>query len=398
MNFAEAGFAQEVHRLRGAFAAAAVCHNLARRIELMHAARQFTQWQQVPLDVTNLVFVGLAHVENIKIIATIEPRFELPGSYLGNLEIRRGRFLTAHAEKFVVINELVDGAILTAHRAIRILAQLEFTELHAQRIKKEQAADQAVARAQNQLDGFHGLNGSDDARQHAEHAAFCARRHQAWRRRFGIQATVAGSFRHTVNGGFAKQDASIIDEITRGKIVGAVHDDVKALKQFESIGAGELRLEALNFDVGIQVGQPRAGRFALVLADVAGAKSHLPLQVGEINHIEIHQAQFAHARRGQIQAQRRSETASADQKNLGIFQLELTLHTDFRHDQVAAVAQNFFVGQAGHFRLRIGGLRGGASPRDGWHDAHHVAVFYRRSFLSHVANVFVVQIDVHKAA
>ena len=82
-------------------------------------------------------------------------------------------------------------------------------------------------------------------------------------------------------------------------------------------------------------------RIQLLAADVFGAVDHLPLQVGEIDDVEIHQPDAPDAGRGQIQAQRRAQAAGADQQHFGVLQLELPFHADFGHDQVAAVAQDF---------------------------------------------------------
>ena len=144
-----------------------------------------------PFNIADLIFVRLAHVENVQVVAAIQPRLQFSRRHFRNFQIRRRRFFAANAAEFVVVDQLVNGAILAAHRAIRILAQLQFAELHAQRVEQQQTADEAVARAENQLDRFHRLDRADDSRQHAKHAAFGARRHQSRRRRFGIQAAVA---------------------------------------------------------------------------------------------------------------------------------------------------------------------------------------------------------------
>ena len=53
----------------------------------------------------------------------------------------------------------------------------------------------------------------------------------------------------------------------------------------------------------------------------------------------------AYAGRAQIQGQRRTQSTGADAKHPRGFQLELTLHADFGHDQVARVALNFVVAE-----------------------------------------------------
>ena len=83
------------------------------------------------------------------------------------------------------------------------------------------------------------------------------------------------------------------------------------------------------------------GGIDLVAAHVLGEVNHLALQVGEIDHVEIHQADAADAGGGQIQAERRAEPAGAHQQHLGGLQLQLAFHPHLGDDQVARVAEDF---------------------------------------------------------
>ena len=121
---------------------------------------------------------------------------------------------------------------------------------------------------------------------------------------------------------------------------------------------------------------------------------HLPLQVREIHDVEIHQADAADAGRGEVQAQRRAQPARADQQHLRALQLELPFHADFRHDQVAAVAQDLVLRKRG----LLVGQRRHRPAGDAGHDRDRVAILHRRRVLLHVADVFVVQIHVDEAA
>src|SRR6476659_6843762 len=79
----------------------------------------------------------------------------------------------------------------SAGRAIGILAQLEFAELHIQGIDQQEAANQGFAFAQNQLYDFGRLHYADQPWQDAQHAAFGAGWHQTRRWWLGIQAAIA---------------------------------------------------------------------------------------------------------------------------------------------------------------------------------------------------------------
>src|SRR5262249_2478107 len=138
VNFAEAGFLEEIDGLGRALAAAAMGHDFAGRIEFMHAARQLAEWDQLPLQIADLIFMWFADIENEEIVATIKAHFQFARGDFWYLQIRGGCFFAANAAEFVVVDELVDGAIRSAHRAVRVLAELEFAEFHAQRVEEEQ--------------------------------------------------------------------------------------------------------------------------------------------------------------------------------------------------------------------------------------------------------------------
>jgi hypothetical protein len=84
------------------------------------------------------------------------------------------------------------------------------------------------------------------------------------------------------------------------------------------------------------------GGLNLGTAHVARAEKHLALQVCKVDHIEIHQSDASDASGGEIKPERAPETARADAEHLGLLELELPFHADFRHDEVAAIAQDFF--------------------------------------------------------
>src|SRR5271156_1775353 len=245
-----------------------------------------------------------------------------------------------------------------AERAIGIFAELELAEAHGERVEEQQTADEGFTDADDEFQSFGCLDRADDSGKHAEHAAFGARGHQAWRRRFGIQAAIAGAVGITEDGylafetengavhvGLAEEDARVVDEIARGEIVGAVHDEVVVFQNVERVLAGEMRLESVNLNIGVQVAQAIAGCSDFGAAYVFGAEENLALQVGGIYRVEINEADAADSSCSEIEAERGAEAAGADAQNLGLLELQLTFHADFGHDQVAAVAQDFFFGK-----------------------------------------------------
>src|SRR6267154_3417451 len=217
----------------------------------MDAPRKFPEREEMSLQIADLVFVRLADIENEKIIPAVAAGFEFARSNFRHLHGGAGNFFAAHATEFVVIDQLGDRAMRTAHRAIWIFAQLEFAEFHSESVKQEQASYEIIPAAKNQLDGFRCLDGADDSGQNAKDAALRARKYKPSRGRFRIEAAVARAIRHAENSGlsfeaedravniwFAEQNAGVVDEVTSGKIVSPIDDDIKVLEKFESVGAG----------------------------------------------------------------------------------------------------------------------------------------------------------------
>src|ERR1700733_1002131 len=170
--------------------------------------------------------------------------------------------------------------MIAAHRATVILAQLQFAELHRQRIEKQQTAFQAFASAQDELDCFHGLDRADDARKHTKHSTLSARRHEAGRRWFRIQAAVARTVRHaedsdlalkSENGAvhvrLAEKDARVVYEIASGKIVRAINDNVEILEELQGVFTGELGFEGLDLDVRVEIRKTSLRGCSLRLTD-----------------------------------------------------------------------------------------------------------------------------------
>ena len=142
--------------------------------------------------------------------------------------------------------------VRAAGGAVGVLAQLERAEVHAERVDQQQAADERVADAEDELDDFGGLDDADEAGENAEHAAFRAGGDEAGRRRLGIEAAVAGACLGgedaglafeaedgAVGVGLAGEDAGVVDQVAGLEVVGAVGDDVVVLEDFERVGAGE---------------------------------------------------------------------------------------------------------------------------------------------------------------
>ena len=85
--------------------------------------------------------------------------------------------------------------------------------------------------------------------------------------------------------------------------------------------------------------QPVARRVKFWAADVAGAVEELTLQVGDIDHIEVDDADGADASRGEVQCGWRAKSACTDDEYTSGFEASLAGESDARERQVAAIAE-----------------------------------------------------------
>src|SRR5258707_7077195 len=150
MDFSETRFAQEVHRLRRTLPTAAVGNDLVGGIEYVNAPWKFAQRDEMSIQIANLVFVGFAHIQDEEIVAAVQTLLQFARRDFGNLQIALGLLFAADTAEFVVVDQLVNGAIRAAHRAAVIFAQFQFAEFHRQRVEEHQAPLERIAAAKNQ--------------------------------------------------------------------------------------------------------------------------------------------------------------------------------------------------------------------------------------------------------
>ena len=117
---------------------------------------------------------------------------------------------------------------------------MDLARPQAKGIVQEEPAHEGLANSGNELDGFSRLDDADETGKHAEHSRGAAVGDQPFRWRLGMQAAVTGATRRSEHGrlpfeaGDAAEDvrapaehAGVVHEIPRGKVVGAVDDDVR---------------------------------------------------------------------------------------------------------------------------------------------------------------------------
>src|SRR5262249_28415236 len=151
-----------------------------------------------------------------------------------------------------------------AHRTLGISADLELLKAHLQGIVQQQSANQRRALAENQFHRLSRLNTADQAGQNTQDSTLGTARYLAGRRRFRVKATVTRTLRWkkhrcltvkpkdaAVNIRFPQQDASIVDQVARREIVGAVDDDVVRFENRQRIGRRQARFKEIDLDLRI---------------------------------------------------------------------------------------------------------------------------------------------------
>ena len=75
-------------------------------------------------------------------------------------------------------------------------------------------------------------------------------------------------------------------------------------QDLQRVLGGEPGLVPLDPDVGVEIGEPLLGRVELGPAQSGGAVHDLPLKIGQVDDIEVHDPDRADSGRGQVERQR----------------------------------------------------------------------------------------------
>src|SRR5262249_28159431 len=102
----------------------------------------------------------------------------------------RGGLGNDTAKRFV-IDQLRNGRVRTADDTVGIFAQLELSKTHPQSVDQEEAPDQRLSTAENELDRLSRLNDAEQPRQDPEDSPLRAGGHESRRRRLRVETPVA---------------------------------------------------------------------------------------------------------------------------------------------------------------------------------------------------------------
>ena len=344
------------------------------RGDLVDAGLDGAYRDQWGAEVRDGVLVGLADVEDEDVFFGVEFLFELLdgdlwdafddggfgyGLVAGDFE-RTDGIGWGDAAELVVVDQLGDGGVGAADGAVGVLSQLEGAEGHAEGVYEQEAADEGVADAEDELDGLGGLDDADKAGEDAEDSAFGAGGNEARRWRLRVEAAVAGALLGAedaglaleaedaaVGVGLAGEDAGVVDEVAGLEVVGAVGDDVVVLEDFKGVGGGEHGVVLDDVEEGVEALEHDLRGVDLELADGGGGVDDLALEVGGVDGIEVDEADGAYSGSGEIEGERGSEASGADAEDLGGLELLLAFHANLGQDEVTGIAGDLLVGELG---------------------------------------------------
>ena len=151
--------------------------------------------------------------------------------------------------------------------------------------------------------------------------------------------------------------------MARGEVVRAVEHDIDIGEQRSKILLVDALLQGKNSDIGIQGRKRCLRRCHLLRADGIGTVKNLALQVGKVDLVRIGERELADAAGGEIERRRAAEAARADDERMRVAQPLLALDADLGEQDVAAVAEELLVVQAGSVGADAGGRISSISPQ-----------------------------------
>src|SRR5215213_268946 len=270
-------------------------------IQLSQTLRKLAKGYEPHADVGDLVLVRLAHVENVDVLVIVQLALELFDRDLRHAVLLFGRIGLRDAAELLVVDELRNRRVLAADRAVQILAELHLAEAHAQSIIEEEPSDERLADPEYELDSLRGLDGPDGAGKDAEHPTLSAAGYEPRRRRLGIEAAVARTFRGkeharlafeaedgAVDVRFAEEDTRVVYQVAGREVVRTVHDHVVVLEDLQGVFAGECLFVDPDLDVRVYVFDLLVGALDLGAPHIGGAVDDLTLQVRLVHNVEVH--------------------------------------------------------------------------------------------------------------
>jgi hypothetical protein len=96
-----------------------------------------------------------------------------------------------------------------------------------------------------------------------------------------------------------------------------------------------------DFDLGINIAQSVTRRLQFAAADVLCSVKNLPLEISDIDPVEIDKPEGSHTGRCKIERGRGTQTAGTNAQNARCLKPLLPFGSDFGHDQMPRIALQF---------------------------------------------------------
>ncbi|MCD6059622.1 MAG: hypothetical protein K0Q89_3152 [Thermomicrobiales bacterium] len=142
-----------------------------------------------------------------------------------------------------------------------------------------------------------------------------------------------------------EKDAGIVDQISRREVVGTIEDNIVPGEDIEHIALIEPGLMHHHMHVRVQCFYCDPSGFDLRHADALSGVDHLSLQIRIVDDVGVDDPKRADSSGGEIECRRGPKPARPDQEDLGVEELALSLLTNLRDQQVAAIPPALIRGQ-----------------------------------------------------
>ena len=142
--------------------------------------------------------------------------------------------------------------------------------------------------------------------------------------------------------GLARHDAGIVDKELDGEVVGAVDYEVVVLDDVEGIVGTEEVVVRDDVDVRVDGLDLGGCAFHLGTPHILRKVAYLPLEVGDVDDVEINNADGADTRCGQIERDGGTEPTRPHNEDFCRVDFLLSLDADIGKEYMAAIPLNFF--------------------------------------------------------
>ena len=300
------------------------------------------------LDVGHHVFILFADVE--------EDAFESSGEDLA--EFKGGDFREfGHVVAF--LSELMNGGVFAAKRAVGVAFDFDFAEGGGEGPVVDEATQRRGPDSGEELDRFHGLQGADDSREHAQDASFGSCRDRAFGREFRQKATVTGATEMggedrdlslelkngAVDEGLFQKKSGVVGGEAGGEIIGSVDEGVVRGKKVGGAFGGEAAGVEGDFDVGVDPVKAVAGALEFRTPDAIAVVKNLTVKIGKVHGVGVDEADVPDPGGGKVEEGGGAESAGPDTEDGSLFEPLLPCFADFGEHGLTQVTVGFLRGE-----------------------------------------------------